>query len=58
MGSEEETKESPEVDELAEVIERFMAAVPPGIDERDWSSIEMAKAVIKAGYSKAAGIIR
>jgi ribosome-binding protein aMBF1 (putative translation factor) len=55
MGKEEKTKESPAVEELAELVEQFMAAVPPGIDERDWSSIEMAKAIIKAGYSKKGG---
>ena len=45
-----------EVDELAEVIEQFMIAVPgnPEEGERDWSSLAMAEAIIKAGYRKVA----
>jgi hypothetical protein len=40
-----------EVDELAEVIEQFMAEVD-GEDDRPWSSVGMAEAIMKAGYRK------
>lgn len=46
--------EQAKIDELAEVIEKFMAGVP-GEDERPWDSVQMAAAIIKAGYKKNAG---
>lgn len=40
-----------EVEELAEVIEQFLIE-DGGEDDRQWSSNEMAAAIIEAGYRK------
>ena len=43
-----------EVEELAEVVEQFMAGVE-GEDDRPWDSVQIAQAIIKAGYRKYGG---
>ncbi len=43
-----------EINELADVISVFMVVVPgnPEEGEREWSSVDMAKAIVDAGYRK------